>query len=68
MADDVPKWADVDLSSQLDSICEVGESATVEFKEGFPDQAHRLGTDGVRGDVGGAGQGNDARFGHHSLR
>src|SRR4051794_19316457 len=42
MASNVPKWANVELSNQLSGVREAGESPTVEFKERFPDQGHRL--------------------------
>lgn len=57
MANGIPKWADPITSAKLPGIRSAGEGATVEFKERFPDQAHRLaqelaafGTSG-RGDV-----------------
>jgi predicted HTH transcriptional regulator len=39
----VPKWANADLSRQLSGIREAGENEAIEFKQGFPEQAHRLG-------------------------
>src|SRR4051812_13462080 len=42
MANSIPQWADVELSTQLSSIRAAGEGPTVEFKEQFPEQAHRL--------------------------
>jgi predicted HTH transcriptional regulator len=42
MAINFPQWADPKLSAELPSVRAAGESPTVEFKEQFPDQAHRL--------------------------
>ena len=42
MADNIPQWADAELSDELPELRAAGESSTVEFKERFPDQAHRL--------------------------
>ena len=42
MANSVPQWADPQLSSSLPNVRATGESSSVEFKERFPDQAHRL--------------------------
>ncbi len=43
MANSVPQWADDELSANLPNVRATGEGPTVEFKERFPDQAHRLG-------------------------
>ncbi len=43
MPDDFPKWASPEICDQLPGIREAGESTNVDFKESFPDQAHRLG-------------------------
>jgi len=43
MSDAFPKWASNDISVHLHTIRQVGENAAVDFKETFPDQAHRLG-------------------------
>lgn len=37
-----PQWADAGLSASLPDIRATGEHDTVEFKERFPDQVHRL--------------------------
>ena len=42
MNDDVPQWADAGLSQSLPSVRVAGESENTEFKEAFPEQAHRL--------------------------
>jgi predicted HTH transcriptional regulator len=42
MANNIPQWADAELSNQLPNIRPAGETPIVEFKERFPDQAHRL--------------------------
>ncbi|HEV3260156.1 MAG TPA: ATP-binding protein [Gemmataceae bacterium] len=42
MANGIPKWTDAQLSTDLPNVRAAGESPTVEFKERFPDQAHRL--------------------------
>ncbi len=38
----IPKWADAKLSAELPTICESGESSSIEFKDRFPEQGHRL--------------------------
>jgi ATP-dependent DNA helicase RecG len=42
MANSVPQWADNQLSENLPNIRATGEGPTVEFKQEFPEQAHRL--------------------------
>lgn len=42
MPENIPRWANEKLSSELAKICEVGESETVEFKESIPQQADKL--------------------------
>ena len=42
MSDSVPKWASPEISAELASIRQTGESELVDFKEMFPEQAHRL--------------------------
>lgn len=42
MSEKFPKWASSEISAQLPSVREAGESTNVDFKESFPDQAHRL--------------------------
>ena len=42
MANSIPQWADTQLSANLPSVRDTGENSKVEFKEQFPDQAHRL--------------------------
>ena len=42
MATDIPRWANTELSEDLPSICEAGESTSVEFKEMFPEQLHKV--------------------------
>ena len=42
MANSFPKWADAELSAGLADVRAAGEGPSVEFKERFPDQAHRL--------------------------
>jgi ATP-dependent DNA helicase RecG len=41
--DALPKWASNEISVRLHTVRQVGENAAVDFKETFPDQAHRLG-------------------------
>ena len=43
MSDAFPKWASTEISVELHAVRQVGETAAVDFKEAFPDQAHRLG-------------------------
>lgn len=43
MSHTVPKWASQTISVELPAIREAGEGKSVDFKEAFPDQAHRLG-------------------------
>jgi predicted HTH transcriptional regulator len=38
----MPQWADAQLSADLSNVRVAGENARVEFKERFPDQAHRF--------------------------
>jgi predicted HTH transcriptional regulator len=38
----LPKWADEQISAQLHDLREQGEGQKLEFKESFPEQAHRL--------------------------
>ena len=42
MVHSIPQWADTQLSDNLPSVREIGETSTVEFKERFPEQAHKL--------------------------
>lgn len=42
MSNEIPRWADVELSERLPKICEKGESESVEFKEAIPDQSQKL--------------------------
>lgn len=42
MSEHSPQWTSAELSAQLPRIREAGESKAHEFKEAFPDQAHRL--------------------------
>jgi predicted HTH transcriptional regulator len=42
MEEQVPKWADQQLSDKLMEYCEAGESARMEFKGEFPEQSHKL--------------------------
>lgn len=42
MANSVPQWADAQLSADLPNVRATGEGPTIEFKERFPDQGHRL--------------------------
>ncbi len=42
LSDTVPKWASAEISAELPNIRSAGENAAVDFKEAFPDQAHRL--------------------------
>ena len=42
MVHNIPQWVDAQLSADLPSVREMGETSTVEFKERFPDQAHKL--------------------------
>ena len=42
MANIIPQWADQQLSANLQNVREAGEGPAVEFKERFPEQAHRL--------------------------
>lgn len=42
MANTLPLWADAELSAGLPDVRAKGESETIEFKEQFPQQAHRL--------------------------
>ena len=42
-AEIIPKWASEEISAQLPKLRETGETNSVDFKEDFPDQAHRLG-------------------------
>jgi ATP-dependent DNA helicase RecG len=42
MANSLPQWADAELSARLADVRARGEGPGVEFKERFPDQAHRL--------------------------
>lgn len=42
MSEGVPKWASPEISTQLPDIRSAGESVDVDFKEAFPEQAHRL--------------------------
>jgi ATP-dependent DNA helicase RecG len=42
MATSLPRWADALLSARLEDVRAKGEGPGVEFKERFPDQAHRL--------------------------
>jgi len=43
VSENVPKWASSEISAELPSTREAGENAAVDFKEDFPEQAHRLG-------------------------
>jgi ATP-dependent DNA helicase RecG len=42
MSNEVPLWANPQLSIDLPEVRATGESNTVEFKERIPDQAHKL--------------------------
>jgi predicted HTH transcriptional regulator len=42
VSDAVPNWASSDISKELPSIRNAGENTAVDFKESFPEQAHRL--------------------------
>src|SRR3989304_1513999 len=43
MINDIPQWADAQISCKLPDVRAIGENTTVEFKKQFPDQAHELG-------------------------
>jgi ATP-dependent DNA helicase RecG len=43
MSDPFPKWASSEISADLHIVRQTGENAAVDFKEAFPEQAHRLG-------------------------
>lgn len=55
METSLPKWADPMLSRDLPGLREAGECETIEFKEMFPEQAHRIAKDLAAFGTSGAG-------------